>query len=324
EWLEKDLKGRSASPRIVGLTHVPMWPLYPQWGWATEDAPQALAYLKRFGSVTVLNGHIHQVVQKVEGKVTYQTAMSTAFPAPKAGEGPGPAPLKVPAEQLRSVIGIREVAVAPSHPLVLTDITLAYENDHDHPLAAPAYRRCGRDLAARERRGAGAATGGQDGPNHHRKLQVCPRDADRCARHHRHLDQQGRRAAQHRQYRPAAAFPLSGGRGGRQVHLRLQRARHLQVHLRGAPAHGGDGRRQVGPIGGGRRKPGHRRRMWSYCLSCEGSQDRCVARLALSYGVPGGATGEKGAGHAAAFAVRFGAGAGHGGIADRRSHSARR
>ena len=125
EWLEKDLKGRTASTPIVVLTHVPMWPLYPQWGWATEDAPQALAYLKRFGSVTVLNGHIHQVVQKVEGKVTYQTAMSTAFPAPKAGEGPGPAPLKVPAEQLRSVIGIREVAVAPSHPLALTDIPRA-------------------------------------------------------------------------------------------------------------------------------------------------------------------------------------------------------
>ena len=102
-----------------------MWPLYPQWGWATEDAPQALSYLKRFGSVTVLNGHIHQIVQKVEGKVTYQTAMSTAFPAAKAGEGPGPRPLKVPAEQLRHVLGIREVAVTPTHPLALTDITLA-------------------------------------------------------------------------------------------------------------------------------------------------------------------------------------------------------
>ena len=125
EWLEKDLKGRTASTPIVIFTHVPMWPIYPEWGWATEDAPQAVAYLKRFGSVTVLNGHIHQVVQKVEGKVTFQTAMSTAFPQPKAGEGPAPGPMKVPAEQLRSVIGIREVAVAPTHPLALTDITLA-------------------------------------------------------------------------------------------------------------------------------------------------------------------------------------------------------
>ena len=125
EWLDKDLKGRTASTPIVVFTHVPMWPIYPQWGWATEDAPQALSYLKRFGSVTVLNGHIHQIVQKVEGNVSYQTAMSTAFPQPAAGQGPAPGPMKVPAEQLRSVIGIREVAVAPTHPLALTDITLA-------------------------------------------------------------------------------------------------------------------------------------------------------------------------------------------------------
>jgi len=125
EWLEKDLKGRTASTPIVIFTHVPMWPLYPQWGWATEDAPQALAYLKRFGSVTVLNGHIHQVVQKVEGNVTYQTALSTAFPQPAAGQGPAPAPLKVPADKLRSVIGIREIVMTPPKAVALTDVTLA-------------------------------------------------------------------------------------------------------------------------------------------------------------------------------------------------------
>src|SRR5207302_6984678 len=96
EWLEQDVKGRGDSTPIVVFAHVPMWPVYPQWGWATEDAPQALAYLKRFGSVTMLNGHIHQVVQKIEGNVSYQTAMSTAFPQPKAGEGPSPGPMKVP------------------------------------------------------------------------------------------------------------------------------------------------------------------------------------------------------------------------------------
>jgi Icc protein len=123
-WLEKDLKGRSASTPIVLLAHVPMWPIYPEWGWATEDAPQAMGYLKRFGSVTVLNGHIHQVVQKIEGKVSYQTAMSTAFPQPKAGEGPAPAPLKVPADQLRSVIGIRQIDVAMKG-VAVADVTLA-------------------------------------------------------------------------------------------------------------------------------------------------------------------------------------------------------
>ena len=125
EWLEKDLKGRSDSTPVVVFTHVPMWSLYPQWGWATDDAPQALGYLKRFGSVTILNGHIHQVVQKVEGKVTYQTAMSTAFPQPKAGEGPSPGPMKVPADQLRTVLGIREIDVTPAKGVAITDTTLA-------------------------------------------------------------------------------------------------------------------------------------------------------------------------------------------------------
>jgi Icc protein len=125
EWLEKDLKGRSASTPIVIFTHVPMWPIYPEWGWATEDAPQAIAYLKRFGSVTVLNGHIHQVVQKVEGNVSYQTAMSTAFPQPAAGQGPAPGPMKVPADKLRGVLGIREIVMAPPKSVALTDVTLA-------------------------------------------------------------------------------------------------------------------------------------------------------------------------------------------------------
>jgi Icc protein len=125
EWLEKDLKGRTASTPIVLFTHVPMWPIYPQWGWATEDAPQALSYLKRFGSVTVLNGHIHQIVQKVEGNVSYQTAMSTAFPQPAAGQGPAPGPMKVPTDQLRSVLGIREVDIVPMKAAAVTDVTLA-------------------------------------------------------------------------------------------------------------------------------------------------------------------------------------------------------
>ncbi len=125
EWLERDLKGRSASTPIVVFSHVPMWPLYPEWGWSTEDAPQAMSYLKRFGSVTVLNGHIHQIVQKVEGKVTFQTAMSTAFPQPVAGQGPAPGPLKVPADKLRSVLGIREIVIEPQKSVAVTDVTLA-------------------------------------------------------------------------------------------------------------------------------------------------------------------------------------------------------
>jgi len=125
EWLEKDLKGRSASTPIVVFTHVPMWPIYPEWGWATEDAPQALSYMKRFGSVTVLNGHIHQIVQKIEGNLSFRTAMSTAFPQPTAGNGPAPGPLKVAPDKLRSVLGIREINVAPAKSAAVTDLTLA-------------------------------------------------------------------------------------------------------------------------------------------------------------------------------------------------------
>ncbi len=109
EWLEDDLKGRSASTPIVLFAHIPLWTIYPQWGWGTDDSAQALSYLKRFGSVTVLNGHIHQVMQKVEGNVTFHTARSTAFPQPAPGQGPSPGPMKVPDDQLRTMLGIANV-----------------------------------------------------------------------------------------------------------------------------------------------------------------------------------------------------------------------
>jgi 3',5'-cyclic AMP phosphodiesterase CpdA len=109
EWLEADLKGRSASTPIVLFAHIPLWTIYPEWGWGTDDSAQALSYLKRFGSVTVLNGHIHQVMQKVEGNVTFHTARSTAFPQPAPGQAPSPGPMKVPDDQLRKMLGIANV-----------------------------------------------------------------------------------------------------------------------------------------------------------------------------------------------------------------------
>ena len=109
EWLEADLKGRSASTPIVVFAHIPLWTVYPNWGWGTNDGAQALSYLKRFGSVTVLNGHIHQIMQKVEGNVTFHTARSTAFPQPAPGTAPSPGPMKVPADKLRSMLGIADV-----------------------------------------------------------------------------------------------------------------------------------------------------------------------------------------------------------------------
>ena len=109
EWLEADLKGRSASTPIVLFAHIPLWTIYPEWGWGTDDSEQALSYVKRFGSVTVLNGHIHQIMQKVEGKVAFHTAMSTAFPQPAPGTAPSAGPMKVPADQLQRVLGITDV-----------------------------------------------------------------------------------------------------------------------------------------------------------------------------------------------------------------------
>jgi len=109
EWLEADLKGLGSDTPIVVFAHIPLWTVYPQWGWGTGDSERALGFLKRFGSVTVLNGHIHQVLQKVEGNVTFHTAMSTAFPQPAPGAAASPGPMKVPAEKLRSMLGLTSV-----------------------------------------------------------------------------------------------------------------------------------------------------------------------------------------------------------------------
>jgi 3',5'-cyclic-AMP phosphodiesterase len=125
-WLEEELKGLSASTPIVVYAHIPLWNVYPAWGWGTEDSAQALGYLKRFGSVTVLNGHIHQTMQKVEGQVTFHTAASTAFPQPEPGKADGPGPMKVPAEELRKVLGITDVNfVRGQQALAIVDSKLA-------------------------------------------------------------------------------------------------------------------------------------------------------------------------------------------------------
>ena len=126
EWLEKDVKHLGRSTPIVVFAHIPLWTVYPEWGWATDDSAQALSYLKKFGSVTVLNGHIHQSMRKVEGNVTFHTAMSTAFPQPEPGKAPSPGPMKVPEGQLRTLLGVTDVNfVRGRHALAITDSVLA-------------------------------------------------------------------------------------------------------------------------------------------------------------------------------------------------------
>jgi hypothetical protein len=125
-WVAADLKSRPSSTPIVVFAHMPLWTIYEPWGWGTSDSDQLLGQLRRFGSVTVLNGHIHQIVQKVEGNVTFHTARSTAYPQPVAGVGAGPGPLKVAADQLPRMLGVTSVSVAKlPGTLALSDTTIA-------------------------------------------------------------------------------------------------------------------------------------------------------------------------------------------------------
>ncbi len=125
EWLEDDVKNLKSSTPVVVFAHIPLWSVYPDWGWGTDDSTQALSYLKRFGTVSVLNGHIHQVMQKVEGNVTFHTAMSTAFPQPQPGTAPSPGPMKVPADKLRGLLGLTNVNfVRGNQTLAVVDSTL--------------------------------------------------------------------------------------------------------------------------------------------------------------------------------------------------------
>ena len=125
-WLEYDLKGKANSTPIVVFAHIPLWIVYPEWGWGTQDGTRALELLKRFGSVTVLNGHIHQIIQKVEGNMTFHTARSTAFPQPAPGSAPSPGPMLIPAERLRSMLGLTNVKIEQGKKqLAIIDSTLA-------------------------------------------------------------------------------------------------------------------------------------------------------------------------------------------------------
>ena len=124
-WLKNDLAGRATSQPIVVFAHMPLWTIYAPWGWGTNESAEIATLLGRFGSVTVLCGHIHQIVQKVEGSITFHTARSTAYPQPAAGDGPAPGPLKVASDLLPKMLGVTSVSAARSAALTLTDTTLA-------------------------------------------------------------------------------------------------------------------------------------------------------------------------------------------------------
>jgi len=130
KWLADDLKAYPDSTPVVVFAHIPLWAIYPQWGWGTQDSEQALALLRRFGSVSVLNGHIHQTIQKIEGNITFHTANSTAFPQPAPGAAPSPGPMKVPAEKLRGLLGLTSVNyLEHNHTLAITDTPLIKQDN---------------------------------------------------------------------------------------------------------------------------------------------------------------------------------------------------
>jgi 3',5'-cyclic-AMP phosphodiesterase len=125
-WLEDDLRAISPSTPVVVFAHIPLWSVYPQWGWGTQESGQVLQLLKRFGSVTVLNCHIHEIMQKVEGNVTFHTARATGFPQPAPGTAPSPGPMKVPADKLRDYLGVTQVnMVLGENRVAIVDSTIA-------------------------------------------------------------------------------------------------------------------------------------------------------------------------------------------------------
>ncbi len=125
DFAEKDLAAQKASTPIVVFGHVPLYALYPKWGWTTEDGARVLSALARFDAVTVLNGHIHQIVQHTEGNIRFATAAATAYPQPAPGTAAKPGPLLVPHERLLSHLGYRSVTLAGAHRVTYADRHLA-------------------------------------------------------------------------------------------------------------------------------------------------------------------------------------------------------
>ncbi|WP_349263695.1 metallophosphoesterase family protein [Actinocrinis sp.] len=125
DFVRKDVAGLSSDTPIVLFSHIPLFAMYPQWGWSTDDALQVLSLLKRFASVTALNGHVHQLFSRVEGNVTFHSATTTAYPLPKPGTAAAPTPQVLPARGLQAALGIRTVDYQQGGTgLAVTDRTL--------------------------------------------------------------------------------------------------------------------------------------------------------------------------------------------------------
>ena len=213
DWLKRDVARLSASTPIVVFAHVPLWAVYPTWGWGTDDGTQALALLSRFGSVTVLNGHIHQVVQKVEGHMTFHTALSTAFPQPSPGTAQAPGPVTVDAPELRHYLGLSTVTYL-ERPGSLAVVDSALEGAHSHR----GDRRGRQHHGASHRSGDHSGRSGRD-----RQLQLLSARAARRSRHDGSLGQPRRHPAPDRKRRRQIP-PLPGARHQSGIQLQVHHA----------------------------------------------------------------------------------------------------
>ncbi len=115
-WLEADLARLRPDARVVVFTHRPLFPLFPEWEWATKDGDSVLQILQRRPAATVFYGHIHQEHHRTTGNVAHHAARSLIFPLPAPGSVPKKAPLPWSAESADHGLGWREVAMgaAPS------------------------------------------------------------------------------------------------------------------------------------------------------------------------------------------------------------------
>jgi len=59
----------------------PLWTVYPQWGWGTEDGARASSISRATAQVKVLNGHIPSDAEG-EGSVTSTRALDRV-PSPR-------------------------------------------------------------------------------------------------------------------------------------------------------------------------------------------------------------------------------------------------
>ncbi|WP_037812801.1 metallophosphoesterase family protein [Streptomyces sp. NRRL S-1022] len=126
DFVRKDLAGLPSDTPVVVFSHIPLFAMYPRWGWSTDDALKVIALLRRFSSVTCLNGHVHQLFTKTEGNITFHSATTTAYPLPHPGRAPAPTPQVVPARQLKEALGIRTVGYRRGErELAVTDQRLA-------------------------------------------------------------------------------------------------------------------------------------------------------------------------------------------------------